>query len=142
MRSTCSASPLFFESDAGAGARAAEAHASAAAEARREEAPPHQLGERRLGAAVLEEPGQDGGRSQAAKLYTTEGDDRWVRWYSANGFRAVPLAPGEIPKQLKLPTGAINAAPLPPVWAVALKIFRDAPYMLDLPVAPLVAPRS
>ena len=75
---------------------------------------------------------------KAAKLYTTEGDDRWVRWYSANGFHAVPLAPGEIPKQLKLPTGAINAAPLPPVWALALQIFRDAPYMLDLPVAPLV----
>jgi TRAP-type C4-dicarboxylate transport system substrate-binding protein len=75
---------------------------------------------------------------KAAKLYTTEGDDRWVRWYSANGFHAVPLAPGEIPKQLKLPTGAINAAAMPPVYAVAVQIFRDAPYMLDLPVAPLV----
>lgn len=75
---------------------------------------------------------------RAAKLYTTEGDDRWVRWYSANGFHAVPLAPGEIPKQLKLPTGAINAAPMPPVYAVALQVFRDASYMLDLPVAPLV----
>jgi TRAP-type C4-dicarboxylate transport system substrate-binding protein len=75
---------------------------------------------------------------KGAKLYTTEGDDRWVRWYSASGFHAVPLAPGEIPKQLKLPTGAINAAPMPPVYAVALQVFRDAPYMLDLPVAPLV----
>ncbi|HPK72854.1 MAG TPA: TRAP transporter substrate-binding protein DctP [Vicinamibacterales bacterium] len=73
-----------------------------------------------------------------ARLYTTEGDDRWVRWYASNGFHAVPLAPGEIPKQLKLPTGAINAAPMPPVYAVALQVFRDAPYMLDLPVAPLV----
>ena len=75
---------------------------------------------------------------KAAKLYTTEGDARWVSWYAANGFNAVPLAPGEIPKQLKLPTGAINAAPMPPVYAVALQVFRDAPYMLDLPVAPLV----
>ena len=75
---------------------------------------------------------------KAAKLYTTEGDDRFVRWYASNGFNAVPLAPGEIPKQLKLPTGAINAAPMPPVYAAALQIFRDAPYMLDLPVAPLV----
>ncbi len=75
---------------------------------------------------------------KAAKLYTTEGDDRWVRWYAANGFHAVPLAPGEIPKQLKLPTGAINASPMPPVYAVALQVFRDASYMLDLPVAPLV----
>jgi serine/threonine protein kinase/TRAP-type C4-dicarboxylate transport system substrate-binding protein len=75
---------------------------------------------------------------KAAKLFTTEGDDRYVRWYASNGFNAVPLAPGEIPKQLKLPTGAINAAPMPPVYAAALQIFRDAPYMLDLPVAPLV----
>jgi len=75
---------------------------------------------------------------KAAKLYTTEGDERFVRWYASNGFNAVPLAPGEIPKQLKLPTGAINAAPMPPVYAVALQVFRDAPYMLDLPVAPLV----
>jgi TRAP-type C4-dicarboxylate transport system substrate-binding protein len=75
---------------------------------------------------------------KAAKLYTTEGDDRFVRWYSANGFNAVPLAPTEIPKQLKLPRGAIDAAPMPPVYAVALQCFRDAPYMLDLAVAPLV----
>jgi len=75
---------------------------------------------------------------KAAKLYANEGDDRWVRWYTANGFNAVPLAPGEIPKQLKLPTGAINSAAMPPVYAVALQVFRDAPYMLELPVAPLV----
>ena len=47
-------------------------------------------------------------------------------------------AAGEIPKQLKLPTGAINAAPMPPVYAVALQIFKDAPYMLDIRLAPLV----
>jgi TRAP-type C4-dicarboxylate transport system substrate-binding protein len=73
-----------------------------------------------------------------AKLYTTEGDDRYIRWYAANGFHAVPLAPGEIPMQLKLPTGAIDAAPMPPVYAVGLQVFRDAPYMLDMPMAPLV----
>lgn len=75
---------------------------------------------------------------KAAKLYTTEGDDKTVRWYAANGFNAKPMATAEIPKQLKLPTGLIDAAPSPPVFAVALQIFRDAPYMLDLPVAPLV----
>jgi TRAP-type C4-dicarboxylate transport system substrate-binding protein len=75
---------------------------------------------------------------KAAKLYTTEGDERFVRWYAANGFNAVPLAPGAIPVQLKLPTGAIDAAPMPPVYAVAMSVYRDAPYMLDLPVAPLV----
>jgi TRAP-type C4-dicarboxylate transport system substrate-binding protein len=73
-----------------------------------------------------------------AKLYTTEGSPKMVQWYTANGFHAVPLAAGEIPKQLALPTGAINAAPMPPVYAVALQVFKDAPNMLDLRLAPLV----
>jgi TRAP-type C4-dicarboxylate transport system substrate-binding protein len=75
---------------------------------------------------------------KAAKLYTTEGTPKMVQWYTANGFHAVPLAAGEIPKQLKVPTGAINAAPMPPVYAVATQIFKDASYMLDIRVAPLV----
>jgi len=61
-----------------------------------------------------------------------------VQWYTANGFHAVPLAAGEIPRQLKLPVGQIDTAPSPPVFALALQFFRDAPYMLDLRVAPLV----
>jgi TRAP-type C4-dicarboxylate transport system substrate-binding protein len=73
-----------------------------------------------------------------AKLYTTEGNPKVVQWYTANGFHAVPLSAGEIPKQLTLPTGAINAAPMPPVYAVALQIFKDAPNMLDVRLAPLV----
>jgi TRAP-type transport system periplasmic protein len=74
---------------------------------------------------------------QAASLYTTEGDPKAVQWYGQSGFHAVPLAQSEIPKQLKLPTGAINAAPSPPVWATLF--FRDAPYMLDQKLGPLVA---
>jgi TRAP-type C4-dicarboxylate transport system substrate-binding protein len=73
-----------------------------------------------------------------AKLYTTEGSPKMVQWYTSNGFHPVPLATGEIPKQLKLPTGAIDAAPSPPVFALALQFFRDAPHMLDVRVAPLV----
>jgi TRAP-type C4-dicarboxylate transport system substrate-binding protein len=73
-----------------------------------------------------------------AKLYTTEGNPKMVQWYTSNGFHAVPLSAGEIPKQLALPTGAINAAPMPPVYAVALQIFKDAPNMLDVRLAPLV----
>jgi TRAP-type C4-dicarboxylate transport system substrate-binding protein len=73
-----------------------------------------------------------------ARLYTTEGNPKMVQWYTANGFHAVPLAAGEIPKQLTLPSGAINAAPIPPVYAVALQIFKDAPHMLDVRLAPLV----
>ncbi len=76
---------------------------------------------------------------QASKLYTTEGNPEVVSWYASNGFSAVPLATSEIPKQLKLPTGAINATPSPPFFAVALQFFKDAPYMLDLRLGPLAA---
>ena len=76
---------------------------------------------------------------QAANLYTTEGDPKTVQWYAQNGFHAVPLATSEIPKQLKLPTGSINAAPSPPALAAALQFFKDAPYMLDLRLGPLAA---
>jgi TRAP-type C4-dicarboxylate transport system substrate-binding protein len=74
-----------------------------------------------------------------AKLYTTEGNPKMVQWFAANGFHAVPLAAGEIPKQLTLPNGAINAAPLPPVYAMTLQVFKNAPYMLDVRLAPLVS---
>lgn len=74
-----------------------------------------------------------------AKFYTGEGSPKMVQWYTSNGFHAVPLSVGEIPKQLKLPTGAIDAAPSPPVFALTLQFFRDAAYMLDIRVAPLVS---
>jgi TRAP-type transport system periplasmic protein len=74
---------------------------------------------------------------KAAKLFTSQGDDRWVQWYKANGFHPVALAAGDIPAQLKLRTGMIDAAPSPPYPALLLQIFRDAKYMLDVRVAPL-----
>ena len=73
-----------------------------------------------------------------ARLFTTEGNAKLVQWFAASGFHVVPLAAGEIPKQLALGNGAINAAPLPPVYAMTLQIYKNAAYMLDMPVAPLV----
>ena len=74
---------------------------------------------------------------KAAKLFTSQGDDRMVQWYKANGFRPVALTAGDIPAQLKLTTGMIDAAPSPPYPALLLQIFRDAKYMLDARFAPL-----
>jgi TRAP-type C4-dicarboxylate transport system substrate-binding protein len=74
---------------------------------------------------------------KAAKLYTSQGDDRMVQWYKANGFRPVALTAGDIPAQFKLTTGMIDAAPSPPYPALLLQIFRDAKYMLDVRFAPL-----
>lgn len=73
-----------------------------------------------------------------AKLFTAKGDDEMVQWYRSNGFNPVALTINDIPAQLKLSTGMINAAPMPPYGALVLQIFRDAKYALDLKVAPLV----
>jgi TRAP-type C4-dicarboxylate transport system substrate-binding protein len=73
-----------------------------------------------------------------AKLFTSKGSDKWVQWYVSNGFHPVALLPADIPAQLKLSTGLIDTAPNPPYLALNLQIFRDAKYMLDLHIAPLV----
>ena len=75
---------------------------------------------------------------KAAKVYTAAGDDRMVQWYKNNGFHPVALSANDIPAQLKLTTGMIDTAPSPPYPALVLQIFRDAKYMLDIRVAPLV----
>jgi TRAP-type C4-dicarboxylate transport system substrate-binding protein len=74
---------------------------------------------------------------KSAKLFTSQGDDRMVQWYKANGFRPVALSANDIPAQLKLGTGLIDAAPSPPYPAQLQQFFRDAPFMLDVRVAPL-----
>jgi TRAP-type C4-dicarboxylate transport system substrate-binding protein len=74
---------------------------------------------------------------KAAKLYTGQGNDRMVQWYKGNGFNPVALNANDIPAQLKLSTGMIDAAPSPPYPALLLQIFRDAKYMLDVRFAPL-----
>ena len=39
---------------------------------------------------------------KAAKLFTSQGDDRMVQWYKTNGFHPVALNANDIPAQLKL----------------------------------------
>jgi TRAP-type C4-dicarboxylate transport system substrate-binding protein len=75
---------------------------------------------------------------KAAKLFTSKGSDKWIQWYVSNGFHPVALLPANIPEQLKLSTGLIDTAPNPPYLALTLQIFRDAKYMLDVHIAPLV----
>jgi TRAP-type C4-dicarboxylate transport system substrate-binding protein len=76
---------------------------------------------------------------QKARLWTSEGDPETEQWYRSNGFHPVPRPAGDIPVQLKLPTGAIDATPAVPPLALAMQFYKDAPYMLDIRVAPLVA---
>jgi len=48
----------------------------------------------------------------------------------------VALNSVDIQAQLKLSTGMIDAAPMPPYPAMLMQVFRDAKYMLDVNVAP------
>ena len=73
---------------------------------------------------------------KAAKLYTSSGDDRMVRWYNENGFNPMPLALSDVPVALN--TGMINAYPFPPYAAMLLQYYRPAPHMLDLPLGPVI----
>jgi TRAP-type C4-dicarboxylate transport system substrate-binding protein len=73
-----------------------------------------------------------------AKMYTSAGDDRMVQWYKSNGFNPVALAANDIAPQLKLSNGMIDAAPSPAYVALSLQIYRDAKYMLDVRLAPLL----
>ncbi len=73
-----------------------------------------------------------------AKLFTSQGDEKMVQWYKANGFNPVALSSNDIPAQLKLGTGMINATPMPPYPALVLQIFQDAKYMLDVRLAPFL----
>jgi len=75
--------------------------------------------------------------AKRAKLFTSEGEPRTVQWYTQNGFHAVPMKQKDIPAELKRATGAIDATPSPPYYALALQFYRDAPYMLDVRLAPL-----
>ncbi|HEX5214881.1 MAG TPA: TRAP transporter substrate-binding protein DctP [Vicinamibacterales bacterium] len=73
-----------------------------------------------------------------AKLFTAKGDEEMVQWYRTNGFNPVALTINDIPAQLRIPNGMINAAPMPPYGAMVLQIFKDAKYVMDVRVAPLV----
>jgi TRAP-type C4-dicarboxylate transport system substrate-binding protein len=69
-------------------------------------------------------------------MYTSTGDDRLARWYSANGFKAVQLDPTSMLTSLK--TNMIGAIPAPPLFAHLLTWYKSAPYMMDSGFAPLL----
>jgi TRAP-type C4-dicarboxylate transport system substrate-binding protein len=70
------------------------------------------------------------------KLFTSEGDDRTVQWYTQSGFRPVALKPNDI--RTGLTTGLIDAAPSPAYAASVIQLHQSADYMLDIRVAPLI----
>jgi TRAP-type C4-dicarboxylate transport system substrate-binding protein len=73
---------------------------------------------------------------KALKLYTAAGDDRMTQWYKANGFQPRTMAMTDILTGLS--TKTIEGVPTPPVAAMAFQWNRQAPYMLDIGIGPLV----
>ena len=72
---------------------------------------------------------------QAAKLYTSAGDDGMVQWYKENGFQPVPLELTDV--LMGLNTGLIDAYPSPPYGALVFQWYRQTSHMLDVPLSPV-----
>jgi TRAP-type C4-dicarboxylate transport system substrate-binding protein len=70
------------------------------------------------------------------KLFVWAGDNRMVQWWKNNGFHPVPLASTDMMTGLQ--TGMIEALPAPPLAAVALQWYRQAPNMLELPFGQMI----
>jgi TRAP-type C4-dicarboxylate transport system substrate-binding protein len=70
------------------------------------------------------------------KLFNWAGNPEELQIYKSAGFTAVPLETADILPSLQ--TGLIEAAPAPPVFALAGQIDTRAPHMLEINWAPLV----
>lgn len=73
---------------------------------------------------------------KATKLYTAAGDAKMLQWYKENGFNPEPLAVTDV--LLGLNTGLINAHPSPPYVALLFQWYDKTPFMLDVPLAPVL----
>ena len=76
------------------------------------------------------------GDLKQTKVYTTAGDEKMLQWYKRNGFDPQPLALTDV--LLGLNTGLINAHPSPPYGALLFQWYDKTPFMLDVPLAPVL----
>jgi TRAP-type C4-dicarboxylate transport system substrate-binding protein len=70
------------------------------------------------------------------KLFTWAGSPDEVTIYRSAGFNPVALETADILPGLQ--TGLIDAAPMPPIFALLSQVDMRAPYMLEINYAPLV----
>jgi TRAP-type C4-dicarboxylate transport system substrate-binding protein len=73
---------------------------------------------------------------QKLKIFTWAGDETLVQWWRRNGFKPVALAATDIMTGLQ--TGLIEAISVPPLYAMQTQYYKQAPYMADLGLAPLI----
>ena len=70
------------------------------------------------------------------KFFVWAGQDALVQWWKKRDFQPVALAATDIMTGLQ--TGMIDALPTTPLAGLGLQWFRQTPYMLDLPLGPLL----
>jgi TRAP-type C4-dicarboxylate transport system substrate-binding protein len=70
------------------------------------------------------------------KIFTWAGDDVTVQWWRRNGFKPVPLAATDIVTGLQ--TGMIEAISVPPLYAMQVQFFKQANYLSDQGLAPMM----
>jgi len=73
---------------------------------------------------------------QRLKIFTWAGDEAMVQWWRRNGFKPVALAATDIMTGLE--TGLIEAISVPPLYAMQTQYYKQAPYMADLGLAPMI----
>jgi TRAP-type C4-dicarboxylate transport system substrate-binding protein len=73
---------------------------------------------------------------QRLKIWTWAGDEAMGNWWRNNGFKPVALAATDILTGLE--TGLIDAVSMPPLYAMQMQYFKKAPFMADLPLAPMM----
>jgi TRAP-type C4-dicarboxylate transport system substrate-binding protein len=73
---------------------------------------------------------------KAVRLWTSAGGDGMVEWFKANGFQPRAMAMTDI--LTGLTAGMIDAIPTPPMGAMAFQWNRQAPFMLDIGLMPVV----
>jgi TRAP-type C4-dicarboxylate transport system substrate-binding protein len=73
---------------------------------------------------------------QKLKIFTWAGDETLVQWWRRNGFKPIALAATDIMTGLQ--TGLIEAISVPPLYAMQMQYFKQATYMADLGLAPLI----
>jgi TRAP-type C4-dicarboxylate transport system substrate-binding protein len=74
---------------------------------------------------------------RALRLWISAGDPKAERLGKELGFRVVPLSATDMLTGLQ--AGLIEAIDVPPLFALLDRSFQAAPYMIDLPFAPLNA---
>jgi len=73
---------------------------------------------------------------RSVKMFTSAGDDRMVQVHRRHGLHPIALAETGI--LTGLTSGMIEAVPTTPTAMLFMQWYSRAPYMLDVPVAPLV----